>query len=98
MTGSSPLCYRKIDKFEANEVPDGYIIYDEKLGEFPFLNLSAAVVFELCDGQNDIQTITTMFQAAFDLPDSPQAEIETCLASLVSQGLIEPCSQSTSAA
>jgi PqqD family protein of HPr-rel-A system len=93
----TPL-YRRIDGFECNEVPDGYVIYDHTLGQVHFLNLTAVVVLELCDGQTSVETITKIFQDSFALPASPRADIEACLASLVSRGLIKSWSQSSSEA
>jgi len=90
--------YRRIDGFERSEVPDGYVIYDNSREYVHFLNLTAAAIFELCDGRGSVDTIAGIFQDAFDLPTLPKDEIEACLASLVSQGLIEPCSRSCSAA
>jgi len=90
--------FRRIDGFEYSEVPDGYVIYDNSREHVHFLNLTAAAIFELCDGRSSIDTIAELFQGAFDLSISPKDEIEACLVSLVSQGLIESCGRSSSAA
>jgi len=90
--------YRRIDDFERSEVPDGYVIYDSSRGYVHFLNLTAAAIFELCDGRSSVDAIAEIFQNAFELPRLPKDEVETCLMSLISQGLIERCGPSSSAA
>ena len=92
MQDEATLIYRRADDLETNEVPDGYVIYDNGREEVHFLNLTAAAVFELCDGKNDAASIATIVQNAFGLPVPPNGDIEACLASLHSQGLIAPAS------
>jgi len=98
MKSETARSYRRIHGFECSEVPDGYVIYDNSREYVHFLNLTAAAIFELCDERSSIDTIAEIFQNAFDLPATPKNEIEACLMSLISQGLIEPCGRSGSVA
>jgi hypothetical protein len=98
MTKGAGQIYKKIEGLECNEVPDGYVIYDEAREKVHFLNLTAAAVLELCDGESDLDTIAAVLQDAFDLPASPTADVAACFVSLLSQGLVKPCSPSSSAA
>lgn len=91
MTDQRPQAYRQTEGLDWREVPDGYVVYDERRELVHFLNLTAAAVLELCDGKSDADAMAASLQTAFDLPDSPKADVETCLAALVSQGLISPC-------
>jgi hypothetical protein len=84
--------YKRIEGFDWKDVPDGYVVYDEGRETVHFLNLTAAAVLELCDGRRDLEAIAALLKEMFDLPSSPRADVETCLASLVSQGLVAPCS------
>jgi PqqD family protein of HPr-rel-A system len=93
MIDDTTVAYRRFHGFEYNEVPDGYVIYDHESGQVHFLNPTAAAIFELCDGQHDAAAMTDVIQDAFDLPQSPGADVRECLASLVEQGLVEACSQ-----
>jgi Coenzyme PQQ synthesis protein D (PqqD) len=90
MADKMTLNYCRVEDFECNEVPDGYVIYDHAREEVHFLNLTAAAVFELCDGKRDSQTITALVQNAYELAVPPTADVEACLESLLSQGLITP--------
>ncbi len=88
MLDEATSIYRRIEDLECTEAPDGYVIYDHGREEVHFLNLTAAAVFELCDGQNDADSIAQLMQEAFGLPARPDADVEECLRSLLSQGLI----------
>ena len=88
MTKGAEQIYKRIESLDCNEVPDGYVIYDEAGEKVHFLNLTAAAVLELCDGESDLDTIAAALQDAFDLPASPTADVAACFASLVSQGLV----------
>jgi len=98
MTSEIIQFYRRVDGFGCNEVPDGDVIYDHNREQVHFLNPTGAAVLELCDGRNNVETISEVLQDAFDLSTSPKADIEACLAWLVSQGMVESCSQSSSVA
>ena len=97
MTDGAAQIYEKIEGLDCNEVPDGYVIYDEAHEKVHFLNPTAAAILELCDGERDLTTIAAALQDAFDLPASPTADVAACFASLLSQGLVRPCSPSSSA-
>jgi hypothetical protein len=92
MQDEATRTYRRAEDLECNEVPDGYVIYDNAREDVHFLNLTAAAVFELCDGENDAASIAAIVQDAFGLPAPPNGDVEACLASLHSQGLIAPVS------
>ena len=57
------------DNLEINEVPDGYIIYQSARDRVHYLNKTAAVVFELCNGKLDAQAIVGRVVQAFEPAD-----------------------------
>jgi hypothetical protein len=85
--------YKRAEGLEPTEVPDGCVIFDKNREVVHFLNPTAAVVFELCDGAHDAVAIAAAMCDAFDLAAAPKADVEDCLASLYSQGLVAPCSR-----
>lgn len=91
MTDQAPQAYRRTEGLDWREVPDGYVVYDERQELVHFLNLTAAAILELCDGKTNLDAMAVSLQATFDLPNSPRADVEMCLAALVSQRLISPC-------
>jgi len=90
--------YKKSEGLDQNEVPDGYVIYDEARDKVHFLNPTAAAVLELCDGETDVDMIADALRNAFDLSAPPVKEVSECVAALVEQHLIAPCQTPSSAA
>ena len=84
------IIYEKIQGFDCKEDLDGYVIYDDCRDLVHYLNLTAAPVFELCDGKSDVAAIADILQEAYGLPVPPTADVEECLASLQSKGLVSP--------
>lgn len=83
-------CFRKTEKLDCSEMTDGYVIYDAARDRVHFLNPSAAIVFELCDGAHSAAEIAQFIENAFKLAESPQTPVDNCLSSLQAEGLIEP--------
>ena len=73
---------------EVHEVPDGYIVYQGAADNVCYLNKTAAITFEFCDGKLAAEDIVARVAKAFDLDISAHAEIRACLDSLVKEGLI----------
>ena len=79
---------RYADDLEVNFVGDGYIVYDRGRRRMHSLNPTAALVFELCTGENTGADIASLLQRAYELDEMPTAEVEECLASLSIEHLI----------
>lgn len=73
---------------EVHEVPDGYIIYQTARDRVHYLNKTAAVIFEFCDGKRDKTDIVSRVATAFELPTRMHGEVETCLDLLMREGLL----------
>ena len=82
--------------FESKEVPDGVVIYDSSREKVVFLNYTAAYVLELCDGERDPATIAKLLKDASGLVSAPQKDVEDCLQSLLSEGLVTPIEKAES--
>ena len=86
--------YRKAAGLDQSEVMDGYIIYDASRDRVHFLNPTGAIVLELCDGMRTVADIAQFLAASFGLSEPPHAPVRECLATLLAEGLIEPCAKS----
>lgn len=86
--------YRKVAGLDQSEVNDGFIIYDAARDRVHFLNATGAIVLELCDGTRTAADMARFLTTSFDLPEAPAASVQECLATLLAEGLIEPCAQS----
>ena len=73
---------------EINEVADGLVVYQDAGERVHYLNHTAAIVFELCTGENTESEIARLLGDAFDLDATPDAEVRRCLDSLREQGIV----------
>ena len=69
-------------------MPDGFVVYEPTRNRVHLLNHTAAVVFELCTGDNEISRIPGLLQAAYNLIDCPETEVDDCHRQLGREGLI----------
>jgi Coenzyme PQQ synthesis protein D (PqqD) len=77
-----------IPGLEVNEVADGYIVHQQDRGRVHYLNHTAAVVMELCNGRNAAADLPRLLQLAYGLSAPPAEEVEACLTTLRREGLI----------
>jgi len=90
--------YAKAEGHEFNQVPDGYVIYQTSRDRVHFLNPTAVIVYELCDGKHTVEAIGRYMQESFSLPTPPIDEVKTCLDTLLKEDLVKPWTPSSSAA
>lgn len=68
---------------------DGFIVYRPELDRVHFLNHSAVLVLELCNGGNSMREIAELIQQAYALPQAPYGMVEQAVATLNEQGLLQ---------
>jgi hypothetical protein len=73
---------------ETNEVADGYIVYQPTADRVHYLNHTAAILLELCNGKNQVADMPELLRLAFDLSSPPVEEVRDCLDQLIKEGLI----------
>jgi hypothetical protein len=73
---------------EINEVADGYIVYQPDRDRVHYLNQTAALLLELCNGQNAVADLPELLRSAWDLGAAPVDEVAECLEALRNEGLI----------
>ena len=66
-------------------------MYQLKTDRVHFLNPTAMIIFELCDGKLTVSEIAAFLVSAFELKVSPAEEIHSCFGDLVAEGLIVRC-------
>ncbi len=76
------------DNLEVHEVPDGYIVYQKERDRVHYLNKTAAIIFEFCDGTHEADDVVEQVAKIFALDSSAHDEIRAALDSLVTEGLI----------
>ena len=57
--------YVKAEGHEFNQVPDGYVIYQSGRDRVHFLNPTAVIVYELCDGKHTVERSAATCRSRF---------------------------------
>lgn len=89
MAGAASANPVKAPDLEIDEAADGYIVYQPDRDRVHYLNRTAALVLELCNGRNAEADLPELLQLAWDLPAPPVEEVAECLKLLSMQGLID---------
>ncbi len=88
--------FAQVEPRAVTEAPDGYIIDQPETGKVHFLNPTAVLVYEACDGKRSVEEIEALVQQTFDLPEPPTKPIRDCLANLLAEKLLTLCTPSSS--
>jgi PqqD family protein of HPr-rel-A system len=78
----------KSDGFEIDEVEDGFVVYQPGRARVHYLNPTAKLILELCDGTLTAAQIAGLIEEAFGLPSPPTQEVDDALAKLEAEGLV----------
>ena len=70
------------------EVVDGYVVYEAGTDRVHYLNNTAALILELCTGDNSRDEISALLRSAFSLPDTADTDVGNILGSFVREGLV----------
>jgi hypothetical protein len=87
-TTVSPTHPVPVDGLEVNVVDDGYVIYQVADDRVHYLNATSALIFELCDGQTDVDGIAAGVADTFSLDAAPVASTQECLTQLLDEGVL----------
>jgi hypothetical protein len=82
--------YLKTEGAEPSEVPDGYVVYQAGRDMVHYLNPTAVIVYELCDGAHTGLDMARYIAELYELGAPPTDEVSACLATLQEQQLIRP--------
>jgi hypothetical protein len=78
---------QKAGGFEVHIVDDQCLLYHADTDRIHYLNPTAALVFELCDGEHTASQIAALMQEVYGLPEPPLDEVRICLDSLQKMGI-----------
>jgi len=80
---------RQIEGLAVEETDEGYIIYEPEKDRVHYLNATAALILELCNGTNSIAEIANLVQEAYHLPDTPAQTVQDTLTQMRDEGLLQ---------
>jgi len=81
-------CPRQVDGLEISEAADGFVVYDAGRDRVHYLNHTAIIVLELCDGLTSIADIAAILQDSYALAEPPLTEVGDCVERMTGEGLI----------
>jgi hypothetical protein len=78
----------RADDIDMVETGDGLAVSRAGTERVHFVNHTAAIVLELCDGTKTDTEIAGVVGRLYDLPQPPEAEVADCLAQFREEGLV----------
>ena len=85
LTEASPV---RSEGLEINVMHDGVVIYQRDKKKIHYLNHTAGLVLEFCDGRHTPEELAKMVGEVCGLPEPPRDDIINCLQDLRSKDLI----------
>lgn len=79
---------RQADNIEIFKCTDGYVIYQPEKDRVHFLNHTAVLVLEMCNGQYQPEEMAQTLKSAYRLEKLPFAEVHEILKKFFEEGLI----------
>ena len=79
---------KRLDRLDINPAEDGFIIYQSEKERVHYLNHTAVVILEMCDGRNSPTAIAGTLQKAYSLSKRPQKEVNEILAQMKEAGIV----------
>lgn len=80
---------KRAGELEVFPADEGYVIYEEENDRIHYLNPVAALIYELCNGENSTESIMEQVQQVFGLMDAPAAEVTKALEQMKDEGLLQ---------
>jgi PqqD family protein of HPr-rel-A system len=75
---------------DINPVADGYVVYDPRTDLVHYLNHTAAMVLEMCTGDDTADDIAAFLAEVFDSAPDVRSAVATCIDQLRDLGLVQP--------
>jgi len=85
LTDSLPV---RVEGLEINVMHDGVVIYQHDHKKIHYLNHTAGLVLELCDGRHKVEELAAIVAETYGLAQSPHDDVITCLQDLRIKELI----------
>jgi hypothetical protein len=77
-----------IDGLDISPADGGYIIYRAEQDRVHFLNPTAVLILEFCNGKNSREQIVELVRQAYGLAHAPLDEVDEALRQLNAEGLL----------
>ena len=71
------------------DADDGYTVYHRERDTVHFLNHTAVLLLELCDGEHSIPEMVEILEKGYGLDNPPEKEVADIINSFEKEGLIK---------
>ena len=88
---NQPCCYmRNPDVVVKEEDPDGALLFDPETDRIRVLNSTGTFIWQLCDGDNDLESIAAALRESFeDAPgDQVSQQMEEFINEMIESGFV----------
>lgn len=79
---------KRIAGLDINPAHDGYLVYHQAQDRIHFLNATAVLVLELCNGEVAPDDMAELIKRAYQLPEPPLNDVREVLTQLKAEGLL----------
>jgi len=79
---------QKAEGLEVHSVANQIVVYETQTDRTHYLNPTAALILELCDGTRTAAEIAELVREAYGLPAAPLSETDSCLADFRKRGIV----------
>lgn len=73
---------------QIDQVTDGYVVIQPDRSRLHYLNHTAVLVLEACDGRIAADELPALVGRLCGLPEPPTRDVELCLQQLLTEGLL----------
>jgi hypothetical protein len=80
---------KQVEGLDINECVDGYVIYHSEKDRIHFLNHTAVLVLELCNGERAVDEIAEVVEKMYGLKESRKESIVSAIEKLYEEGLLK---------
>ena len=70
------------------EADDGYVVYQRERDRVHFLNHTAVLLLELCNGEHSIPDMVAILEKSYGLEAPPEEEVTEIITKFEQEGLI----------
>ncbi len=88
MPGLADAMPIRTEGLEINVMHDGVVIYQRDQKKIHYLNHTAGLLLELCDGHHKPAELATIVSKAYGLAEPPHDDIANCLQDLLAKELV----------
>jgi hypothetical protein len=81
-------CAKKIEGLEVQVIGDRVVVYEMLGRRLHYLNPTAALLLELCDGNRSTEEIARLVQEAYGLEEAPVDDVVKGLAALRKSAIV----------